>query len=223
MGDVEEISHECLLAASSLRSLTTIRVDANSMQAEDIILDHSECIEALQRPRMLAAIWSLYASGTISMKIAGAAGPARTQQNGVRQGCPLSPTLFGTFFDGLHDHLHMAVQLDSGRWVSSLIYADDVVLLSWSSAGLQRLLNSMQAFCNQLGLTISSSKTEVMVFNGISTDTWFLGEHALPRSTTFKYLGLIFHESGDMSHAFARLDPKWQRSLSSTPFRSSKG
>ena len=90
---------------------------------------------------------------------------------------------------------------------AGLIYADDVVLLSWSSAGLQRLLNSMQAFCNQLGLTISSSKTEVMVFNGISADTWFLGEHALPRSTTFKYLGLIFHESGDMCHAFARLAP----------------
>ena len=30
-----------------------------------------------------------------------------------------------------------------------------------------------------------------------------LGEHALPslESTTFKYLGLIFHEYGDMSHA----------------------
>ena len=74
------------------------------------------------------------------MKIAGAAGPAHTQHNGVRQGCPLSPTLFGIFFDGLHDHLHTqgphdGVQLDSGRWVSSLIYADDVVLLSWSSVG----------------------------------------------------------------------------------------
>ena len=54
---------------------------------------------------MLAAIQSLYSSGTLSMKVAGTAGRPRTQQMGVRQGCPLIPTLFGIFFDGLHDHL----------------------------------------------------------------------------------------------------------------------
>ena len=72
-------------------------------------------------PRMLAAIRSLYSSGALSMR--------------VRQGCPLSPTLFGIFFDGLHSHPdsvapHAGVQLGSGRWVPSLVYADDVVLLS---------------------------------------------------------------------------------------------
>ena len=56
-------------------------------------------------PKMLAAITSLYASGTLSMKVGGAAGPSLVQQNGVRQGCPLSPTSFGIFFDGLHGHL----------------------------------------------------------------------------------------------------------------------
>ena len=53
-------------------------------------------------PKMLAAIKSLYASGTLSMKVGGAAGSSIVQQNGVRQGCPLSPTFFGIFFDGLH-------------------------------------------------------------------------------------------------------------------------
>ena len=78
---------------------------------------------------------------------------------GVRQGCPLSPTLFGIFFDGLHDHLHSCapmagMQLGSGRWLSSLVYADDVVLLSWSPSGLQLLLDSMGGFCLGLGLVI---------------------------------------------------------------------
>lgn len=41
-------------------------------------------------PRMLAAIQSLYSSGTLSMKVAGTAGQPRTQQMGVRQGCTLS-------------------------------------------------------------------------------------------------------------------------------------
>ena len=114
-------------------------------------------------PKMLAAIKSLYASGTLSMKVGGVAKPSLVQQNGVRQDCPLSPTLFGILFDGLHGHLdrslpHAGLQLGSGRWVSALVYADDVVLLSWTAAGLQGLLDSMHAFCLGLGLTISPFK-----------------------------------------------------------------
>ena len=135
----------------------------------------------------LAAIKSLYASGTLSMKVGGAAGPSLVQQNGVRQGCPLSPTLFGIFLDGLHGHLdcsllHAGLQLGSGRWVSALVYADDVVLLSWTAAGLQDLLDSMHAFCLSLGLIISPSKTEVVVFNGSSSDMWHVGQHVLPEA-----------------------------------------
>ncbi len=73
-----------------------------------------------------------------------------------RQGCPLSPTLFGIFFDGLHDYLlawapAVGVQLRSGRVVSSLVYADDVVLLSWTSHGLQHLIDGMHQILPQHG------------------------------------------------------------------------
>ena len=54
---------------------------------------------------MLAASQSLYASGTLFIKVGGTAGRPQVQQMRVRQGCPLSPTLFGLFFDGLHEHL----------------------------------------------------------------------------------------------------------------------
>ena len=159
---------------------------------------------------MLAAIRSLYSSGTLSMKVAGTVGQPRLQQMGVRQGCPLSPTLFGLFFDGLHDHMHSCastagIQLRSGKWVSSLVYADDAVLLSWSASGLQLLLDGMNHFCLGLGLVISPTKTEV-VFNGLgTTSTWQVGAQVLPQSASFKYLGLIFHESGTMSYALQRL------------------
>ena len=44
-------------------------------------------------PKMLAAIKSLYSPGTLCMKIHSLAGQPQIQQNGVRQNCPLSPTL----------------------------------------------------------------------------------------------------------------------------------
>ena len=144
------------------------------------------------------------------MRVGGTARPSLLQQNGVRQGCPLSSTLFGIFFDGLHSHLdsvapRAGVQLGSGRWVPSLVYADDVVLLSWTSAGLQSILDGMHSFCQALGLTISPSKTEVVVFNGTASGTWHVGQHVLPQSASFKYLGLVFHESGSILPAFAEL------------------
>ena len=142
-------------------------------------------------PCMLAAIKSLYSSGTLSMKVAGTAGEPRPQRMGVRQGCPLSPTLFGLFFDGLHEHMHSCapaagVQRRSGKWVSSLVYADDVVLLPWSASGLQLLLNSINHFCLGMGLVISPTKTEVVVFNGPGTaSTWRVGARVLLHSLLF--------------------------------------
>ena len=160
---------------------------------------------------MLAAIQSLYASGTISMKVGGTAGEPRVQQMGVRQGCPLSPTLFGIFFDGLHDHFLAAcpvagMPLGSGRRVPFLCYADDVVLLAESGPGLQQLIEGMHTFCCSAGLTISVAKSEVVVFHGASlAGAWSVGGQALPRSQSFKYLGLVFHESGRADSVFHQL------------------
>ena len=45
---------------------------------------------------------------------------------------------------------HAGLQLGSGRWVSALVYADDVVLLSWTAAGATG--PSGQHACLLLGL-----------------------------------------------------------------------
>ena len=149
---------------------------------------------------MLAAIQSLYASGTLSTKIGGTAGHPQLQQMGVRQGCPLSPTLFGLFFDGLHEHLigfapAAGLLLRSGRHVPFLCHADDVIFLSDSSAGLQRLIDGMHQCCSVSGLVISVA--EVIVFHGSGVQgRWSLQGNPLLRPQSLKYLGLVFHESG---------------------------
>ena len=64
----------------------------------------------------------------------------------------------------------------------------------------------MNHFCVGLGLVISTTKTEVVVFNGPGTaSTWRVGAQVLPQSASFKYLGLIFRQSGTMSYALQRL------------------
>ena len=126
------------------------------------------------------------------MKIHGLAGQPQIQQNRVRQGCTLSPTLFGIFFDGLQDHLdsyapHAGLQIDSGRWVSSLIYADDVALMSWTSPGIQGLLGSMPVFCEGLVITISPARTEIVIFNRSCSDVWHSGQQALSLRVSIRW------------------------------------
>ncbi len=189
---------------------------------------------------MLAAIRSVYAGSTLAVHIditassaAASLGSSAVQQVGVQQGCPLSPTLFGSFFVGLHDHLMqhaptLVLQLDCGRWVSSLAYADDAVLLFYSGQSQQALIDSTRTFCaNKVdkGLTISPTKTEVVVivaFHGPAAGSWHVGRQrggmpragcdvyncyidVFPVSTSFKYLGLMFHESGSLTSALTRL------------------
>ena len=63
---------------------------------------------------------------------------------GVKQGCALSPTVFGLYVDGLEKHLLNMTGIDApthiGVMVPLLLYADDLILMSESAAGLQRHL-----------------------------------------------------------------------------------
>ena len=156
--------------------------------------------------KMLAGVQPLYDGGEMSMKISGSYGASSTARVGVRQGYPLSPTLFGIFFDSLHTKLQAesaaaGVECRGAR-VPGLFYADDVALLSPSAQGLQQLLDTMQSFCSTNGLTISIPKTEVVVFGGGHLQCqWHVGGHRLKRSECFIYLGMLFHEDRHIKHA----------------------
>ena len=165
--------------------------------------------------KMLAAIQSLYSGGAMSMKICGRAGATGTAQVGVRQGCPLSPTLFGLFFDDLYSQLQSDCPSSPsagvecrGTRIPSLFHADDVALFSASAQGLQQLLDSMKSFCAANGLTISIPKTEIVVFGGGHHDcVWKVAGQHLKRSKSFTYLGMLFHEDSKIKPASARLAP----------------
>ena len=140
------------------------------------------------------------------MKVSGSSYASGTARVGVWQGCPLSPTLFGIFFDSLDAQLQAesaaaGVECRGAR-VPGLFYADDVAMLSPSAQGLQLLPDTMQSFCVTNGLTISIPKTEVVVFGGDQQQCqWHVGSHRLKRSESFIYLGMLFHEDRHIKHA----------------------
>ena len=50
---------------------------------------------------MLRAIQSLYSEARYAMKVGNRIGQSRISLTGLKQGCPLSPSLFGIFLDGI--------------------------------------------------------------------------------------------------------------------------
>ncbi len=69
-----------------------------------------------------------------------------TCQQGVKQGCPLSPLLFGLYLDALEGRLDgrecdAPTLADMHVWL--LLYADDLALTSELEVGLQQQLNAL--------------------------------------------------------------------------------
>ena len=51
-----------------------------------------------------------------------------------------------------------------------LMYADDLILMSESAAGLQKQLDALASFCEERQLTVNLNKTEVVVFEHRQSD-----------------------------------------------------
>ncbi|KAK3506693.1 hypothetical protein QTP70_015431 [Hemibagrus guttatus] len=89
--------------------------------------------------------------------------------------------------------------------ISSLIFADDVVLLASSGLDLQHALGHFSAECEAAGMRVSTSKSEAMVLDRKKVArTLQVGGEVLPQVEEFKYLGVLFTSEGRMDHEIDR-------------------
>ena len=128
-----------------------------------------------------------------------------TVSNGVRQGGILSPLFFNVYMDGLSDILCKTECgcTMGGRMINHLMYADDVVLLSPSAKGLQRLINICAAYGDSHDIKFNHAKTVCMYLPSkgnctLNSPLIYLNSQLLSLVPKFKYLGsLITQDNSD--------------------------
>ena len=120
--------------------------------------------------------------------------------SGVRQGDSLSPTLFALYINDLITEINA---LDKGisigsRNITSLIYADDLVITSSKVEELNCVLDVVNNWCKKWRVLINQDKSKVVHFRPKSIDKteleFKLGENTLEVVSEYKYLGVILNE-----------------------------
>ncbi|XP_050471575.1 golgin subfamily A member 6-like protein 22 [Bombus huntii] len=90
---------------------------------------------------------------------------------GVRQGCPLSPTLFNIYVAGLEEEMRKGQVggiVVGDRKVWSLSYADDIVLIADREEELKEMMKRFKTFLEEVELELSTEKTKLL---GLDTTT----------------------------------------------------
>lgn len=153
-------------------------------------VDFAKAFDTVDRPQLWArltdlgvpapfrqAVESYYSSVLFQVNTTTGLLPQLASGVGVKQGCPLSPCLFGAFIERFAEELSAAgslPELDAPAFLQGnpllctlvplLLYADDLALLSTSQEGLQRQLDRLSGFCDRSGMAVQILKTKVMVF-----------------------------------------------------------
>ena len=149
-------------------------------------------------------IKSLYVGDKACIKIGNSITGTFKINQGVRQGCILSPLLFNIFiadlaweFEGWRDNIKIGSSTLGG-----LFWADDILALSDSEVGLKEKLKFLENYCVENCIQINTDKTKIMIFNKggrIIRSSFTLNGVRLENVNRYKYLGFIVTPSGEIN------------------------
>ena len=141
----------------------------------------------------LSCLKALYTDDCVDCEVNGELTKQVFLRRGLRQGCSLSPLLFSLYICGVGNDLVMTkLGFNIGTVnVSILLFADDLVIVARSAVGLRTLLNMAKKLFDQLKLSISYDKSQII---SPDSEPWDLYDSScnvvmsLERVALYKYL-----------------------------------
>ena len=160
-------------------------------------------LDGMMPDHMWRLLYRWYDSMYVTVRLNGSLGRRLDVRRGVRQGSIISPWIFNCFY---RDMVKTINDMECGLIIGNnrynvICYADDLLLTSATSTGLQTLINSCQKYVEEHGLCFNPTKTNCTVIgkSPFTTEaTFYISGVRLQNVKTFKYLGA---ELGNLSHS----------------------
>ena len=187
----------------------------NKSKIYSCFIDFSKAFDTIPRDKLLKkllnynikgnffnTIKNIYTNDKACVKINNKVTEIFNINQGVRQGCILSPLLFNIFLSDLPELIDSAQIKANPETIdpeanpgethpSCLIWADDIILLSEKEEGLNSMLKTMEGYCNENDLTVNTDKTKCIIFNKngrLIRKRFFFNNIQLETTRSFKYL-----------------------------------
>ena len=157
------------------------------------------------RGKMLNALQSLYKNGVLmaAVRINNLMTDSFLIECSVKQGDPSSPTLFSLYMNDLITSINRVNEgiMCGNQAVSTLCYADDIVVFSETAKGLQKQLDVISGWCSTWRMEINQDKTKIVHFRphsvALTNQVFKLSNCDIITTNKYKYLGLYFNEHLD--------------------------
>lgn len=173
--------------------------------------------------KWIKLIQLLYTENRIILRHNSTESHAMTTQEGLRQGCPLSPVLFALYIADLERRLlesglGFEVKIKGNFWdvrekksfnMPGLLFADDLVLMAHTGKDLQDLLSITSTFGDEMNLQFNPNKSAVVSFShtvGLEDQLQVQGK-LLPKESRYKYLGITL---SDGANYLAEQEALWE-------------
>lgn len=198
---------DCYIKDRGARGATYNVVSLEISKAFDIV-PHSSIREVLAHKGVDPLLID-YIKGTLNSFTSVKVGSAETGpipiERGVRQGDPLSSTIFNLIIDDQLERLNNGFRgglLEGKIKCASLAFADDIILLSDSKDEMKELLMEVDLFFKRLGMKINPRKSSALLYGlqnpKISSSFRCRQENQI---FTKKTLHLYVHTSDALFHA----------------------
>ena len=143
----------------------------------------------------LGCLQALYTGDSVDSVVNGVSTCPVYLKRGLRQGCSLSPLLFAIYISDIGmDIASSSEGFDfGGLTISGLLFADDIVLVSRSFSGLEKLVATVKQRCDDLKLLINPSKSSIVTPEDVDSLVLLDEDNqvtlSLSKVLSYKYLG----------------------------------
>lgn len=199
-------NHQCQDHIFTLKSITATRL-SEGKKTFLAFLDFKKAFDTVWRDGLLVAAWNsgikgklwrilnnLYNNVQCMVKFGDIETNLFAIDDGLKQGCVLSPVLFNIFINNLTKMLknsNTGVEICNIK-MNCLLWADDVVLIADNARDLQKMLDIASSFAHMWRLTFNLDKSNVLTIGKRANpnNVWRLGKGTIYETNSYKYLGI---------------------------------